>query len=83
MPLVRVLRYLRDMKPLEAVSRSLIDRGAIPCEHCKLAMVPTVEQLRGVLGTCQRFWDTRHMGLGKCFLRGGFTARTRIHYGNR
>ena len=37
------------MKPLEAVSRSLIDRGAIPCEHCKLAMVPTVEQLRGVL----------------------------------
>ena len=23
------------------------------------------------------------MGLGKCFLRGGFTARTRIHYGNR
>ena len=34
-------------------------------------------------GTCQRFWDTRRMGLGKCFLRGGFTARTRIHYGNR
>ncbi len=35
------------------------------------------------IGTCQRFWDTRRMGLGKCFLRGGFTARTRIHYGNR
>ena len=34
-------------------------------------------------GTCQRFLDTRRMGLGKCFLRGGFTARTRIHYGNR
>ena len=34
-------------------------------------------------GTCQRFMDTRRMGPGKCFLRGGFTARTRIHYGNR
>ena len=45
-------------------------------------MRPNGEFVRA-FGTCQRFWDTRRMGLGKCFLRGGFTARTRIHYGNR
>ena len=46
-------------------------------------LVESAQSMANRLGTCQRFWDTRRMGLGKCFLRGGFTARTRIHYGNR
>ena len=39
--------------------------------RCRLVFVSHDGNFRGRRhGTCQRFWDTRRMGLGKCFLRG-------------